>query len=166
MTTSRHAATDTATTRVCSACDTPKLFVEFPTSKTGYAGYSSRCRECTRAASRASRLSNMYGLSEADYQRMFEAQGGRCYVCGNRPRKTRLAVDHDHETGLIRGLLCPVSRCNDVLGIYRDNVEVFRRFVAYLEAPPAPDALGREHRVTPEQEQRHRKARRSRVTRR
>jgi hypothetical protein len=108
----------------------------------------------------------MYGLTEDDYQRMLEAQGGRCFVCGNRPRKVRLAIDHDHETGMIRGLLCPVSRCNEVLGMYKDNVDVFRRFVAYLEEPPAPAALGREHHLTEEQELRHRRGRRGRFIRR
>lgn len=109
----------------------------------------------------------MFGLSEDDYQRMLDAQGGRCFVCGNRPRKTRLAVDHDHASGLVRGLLCPNSRCNDVLGIYKDNIDVFRRFVLYLEQPPAVEALGREHRLTPEQEARHKKrrGRRARFTR-
>lgn len=168
MAPSRHAATDTDTHRTCSACETTKPFADFPTSASGYAGYSSRCRDCTREASRASRLGTMFGLTEDDYQRMLKAQDGRCYVCGFKPRKTRLAVDHDHETGLVRGLLCAKQGvgCNGTLGFFRDNIEVFRRFVAYLESPPAVEALGREHRLTPDQEARHKRSRRSRVTRR
>lgn len=161
---SKHAETDTATHRVCSACNTSQPFTNYPRSKTGYAGYASRCRECTRDASRASRLQHMYSLTEDDYQTMLTAQGGRCAICGNRPRKVRLSVDHDHASLTVRGLLC--ARCNDTLGVYRDQIEVFQRFVQYLETPPAVEALGREHKITPEQEARHKRSRRSRVTRR
>ena len=165
---SRHAATDTDTHRTCSSCSTPRPFSDYAPSKTGYAGLESRCRDCTRSASRASRLMSMYGITEDDYQRMFEAQDGRCFVCGFRPKSIPLAVDHDHASGLVRGLLCSKGGvgCNGTLGMFRDNIEVFRRFVAYLEKPPAPEALGREHRLTTAQEQRHKRGRRSRVTRR
>lgn len=58
-------------------------------------------------------LKKKYGLSEADYTQMLEAQGGRCRICGGKPKQNRLAV-HDHETGEIRGLLC--GPCNVSLG--------------------------------------------------
>ena len=168
MATSKHAETDTATHRTCSSCSTPKPFAFYAPSKTGYAGFESRCRDCSKSAARSSRLMSMYGITEDDYQRMFESQGGRCFVCGFRPKTIPLAVDHDHKTGLVRGLLCSKGGvgCNGTLGMFKDNVEIFRRFVEYLETPPAPEAMGREHRLTDEQEQRHKRGRRSRVTRR
>ena len=50
-----------------------------------------------------------------DYERMFDAQGGVCAICGKpRPEERTLHVDHDHETGEIRGLLC--FSCNNALG--------------------------------------------------
>jgi hypothetical protein len=55
-----------------------------------------------------------YGLEPGQYDRMLEAQDSRCAICGNRPRTRRLAVDHDHDTGLPRALLC--TRCNKALG--------------------------------------------------
>lgn len=54
-----------------------------------------------------------YGLSAGEYAARLDAQQGRCAICGNRPRNRRLAVDHNHETGEVRGLLC--YQCNHFL---------------------------------------------------
>lgn len=61
-------------------------------------------------------LVRKYGITEHDYQRMHEKQGGLCVICGNpeKAKNRRLAVDHCHGTGRIRGLLC--GRCNGALG--------------------------------------------------
>ena len=56
------------------------------------------------------------GVTDADYTRMLEAQGGGCAICGNPPKSRRLHVDHDHRTGQVRGLLC--FRCNRALPDY------------------------------------------------
>jgi len=64
----------------------------------------------------------LYGIEPDEYQRMFIAQDGVCAICGGASRykrrdgtpTNRLAVDHDHETGRIRGLLC--DRCNRSIG--------------------------------------------------
>ncbi|HVL62404.1 MAG TPA: endonuclease domain-containing protein [Microbacterium sp.] len=70
----------------------------------------------------------------ADYDRMLKRQQGRCAGCGGRPRKKRLAIDHDHKTGKVRGLLC--STCNhDLLGVAErlaDPVGTLRRLADYL----------------------------------
>lgn len=74
---------------------------------------------------------------------MYDAQGGRCYICDN-PRKRdgkKLSVDHDHVTGMIRGLLC--QKCNrDVLGHFRDDITAFERGIGYLLEPPAVKVIG------------------------
>jgi hypothetical protein len=59
-----------------------------------------------------------YNLTQQDYNKMLEAQGGKCKVCREHgPLNGRsLDVDHDHKTGRVRGLLCP--RCNAHLGWY------------------------------------------------
>lgn len=86
------------------------------------------------------RRGKVYGLQPGEYDRIKEAQGGVCAICGRARGVSRaLAVDHDHETGYVRGLLCSVD--NKLLGHARDDVEFFRRAIAYLEAPPA-QALG------------------------
>ncbi len=57
-------------------------------------------------------------------------QGGGCAICGKRPGKVSLHVDHDHETGEVRGLLC--VGCNNALGQFRDDLELLARASDYL----------------------------------
>jgi hypothetical protein len=79
-------------------------------------------------------LKHLYGLSLVGYERLLAAQDGRCAVCGEPPAPGRraLAVDHDHQTGRVRGLLCGL--CNRGVGAFRDNPEFARRAASYLEA--------------------------------
>ena len=70
-----------------------------------------------------------YGLSELDAFRVIEAPG--CEICGERNESRLLAVDHCHDTGLNRGVLC--DRCNLALGNMRDNPELLRRAAEYVE---------------------------------
>jgi len=63
-------------------------------------------------------LRKNYGITIDDYNKMFEEQNGCCKLCGRHQseQKFRLCVDHNHETGRVRGLLC--TRCNVGLGYY------------------------------------------------
>lgn len=77
-----------------------------------------------------------YGLGPGDYNRLYEIQGGVCAICGRATGATKLlAVDHDHSTGAVRGLLCSVD--NRLIGHARDSVEFFERAAEYLRNPPA-----------------------------
>lgn len=80
------------------------------------------------------RLKEKFGIDLAEYQRMVEAHGGKCKLCGReeRTKQRRLAVDHCHFTGKIRGLLC--HHCNTGLGNFMDDIDLLRKAVAYLEA--------------------------------
>lgn len=101
-----------------------------------------RQRPERKAADRAGHLKRKYGISLADYERMFEAQGGVCAICGEaRPEERTLHVDHDHATGVIRGLLC--FRCNNALGDFREEYELFRRAADYLDRDEELGALVR-----------------------
>lgn len=101
----------------------------------------SRCKACASMAGHASRLEKVYGIDAAEYDRIFKIQGGRCAICRNRPATKRLATDHDHKTGDVRGLLC--KRCNhDLLGGGHDSVIVLWRAITYLMSPPAMRAPG------------------------
>jgi len=91
---------------------------------------------------RDKQLQRDFGINIEQYQEMLIAQGGVCAICGKgetsltRKGKVRgLAVDHDHQTGQIRGLLC--SRCNQVLGRVEDNVDILQSMIDYLEAANA-----------------------------
>lgn len=105
----------------------------------------SRCRACASKAAHGSRLKAVYGITEEEYQALLAFQDGRCYVCARKALSKRLAVDHDHITGEVRGLLCAdVERgCNHaLLGNIEANktaeeaLAMARRIVAYLEYPP------------------------------
>lgn len=73
-----------------------------------------------------------YGLEAGAYARLYQEQGGVCAICRRATGKTkRLAVDHDHNTGLVRGLLC--GPCNKLVGYFRNSPDAFRRAADYLE---------------------------------
>lgn len=107
------------------------------------ASSASRCRPCASQAAHAHRTKKTFGLTAEEYEDLLARQGGVCAICRQRPVSKRLAVDHDHQTGAVRGLLC--SRCNhDLLGALHDSLEVALRVVAYLGHPPARrEPLGR-----------------------
>jgi len=75
-------------------------------------------------------LKRKYGITEADYDALLAAQGGVCALCGKKPGRVRLAVDHDHVTGRVRGLLH--ARCNQALGPLEWSDTVLVRTVEYL----------------------------------
>jgi DNA-directed RNA polymerase subunit M/transcription elongation factor TFIIS len=80
----------------------------------------------------------IYGLSMGEYAAMREAQNGLCAICGGAETSYRgsrlrsLSVDHDHETGALRGLLC--NRCNRALGGFEDSSDLLRAAAAYLDS--------------------------------
>lgn len=103
----------------------------------------SRCRACASAATHAAHVERTYGLEPGEYDDLMRLQGGRCYICQRAPRTKRLAVDHDHDTGRVRGLLCPDNErgCNmAVLGGLSTAADgalaAAKRAVEYLEDPP------------------------------
>lgn len=84
-------------------------------------------------------LQRKYGISKEQWAQMYEAQGGVCALCkvpGRTGRHDKLAVDHCHETGRVRGLLC--AACNVSLGILGDNPEKLRRALNYVTGGQAP----------------------------
>lgn len=84
----------------------------------------------------------LYRLTPDEYKAIFKFQDGTCAGCGKTPTGKRLAVDHDHKTGRIRGLLCWL--CNRALGLIADNARAATNLGAYLYRPTAPVALGKE----------------------
>lgn len=82
------------------------------------------------AKHRKSVLQRKYGLTLDQYQAIYDAQIGRCLICS--AEEVSLVVDHDHESGLVRGLLC--SNCNVALGLVKEDVRVLRSMAAYLKS--------------------------------
>lgn len=79
------------------------------------------------------RLKRQYGISLQDYDNLLKRQNGNCAICGipHSDPWNILHVDHDHETGDIRGLLC--GTCNSALGLFCESVETMRAAIKYLE---------------------------------
>ena len=145
------------TVKACRKCDTSKPLAEFSLSRkateTTNAVYRSDCKACCSARAlqwfhdnkerhKESKhrwaLATNYGLTSDQYLAMLDKQGGVCAICGEAETKKhgrtgtafRLAVDHCHETGLVRGLLC--QTCNRVIGLFKDDVDRHQRAIEYL----------------------------------
>lgn len=139
--------------KFCPRCETMKPASEWGRDKSRVDGLPGVCKSCGVAAvlayyardearARRGHLLQRYGISLADWDRMFEKQGGRCAICMrhegdllarknlSRGFRAKLVVDHCHMTGKIRGLLC--DECNNLLGRARDDVTVLSRAIAYL----------------------------------
>ena len=77
-------------------------------------------------------LKTTFGITLEGYNKLFELQSGCCAICGIHQSElnTNLAVDHDHKTGRVRALLC--SRCNTGLGQFKEDVEIIKKALEYL----------------------------------
>lgn len=91
-------------------------------------------RVANREKARSNHLQRTYGITLAEYDEMLEAQGGKCAICGKTPEENnrRLDVDHNHDTGVVRGLLC--NDCNSGIGRFYDNTSFLHRAADYLRA--------------------------------
>lgn len=78
---------------------------------------------------RGARLRQKYGISSLDYELMHDIQQGACLICG---QVMRLVVDHSHETGEVRGLLCIL--CNAGLGMFKDSAQLLSQAQRYLSS--------------------------------
>ena len=83
---------------------------------------------------RAAKLKKAYGITIEQYDEQLAVQGGVCAICGKPPKSRCLDVDHDHKTGLLRGLLCHM--CNRALAYLRNDPNHAGRAEAYLRQPP------------------------------
>jgi hypothetical protein len=93
-------------------------------------------KRLVKAGAHERRVQKVYGLKPGQYGEIYLHQKGVCAICRVATGATRnLSVDHDHKTGLVRGLLC--RPCNDLLGHLRDDIEAARRVAGYLILPPA-----------------------------
>lgn len=78
---------------------------------------------------RKQKLKSNYDMTIEDYDKLYSTQQGNCLICNTYHRK--LSIDHCHDTGLVRGLLC--SNCNSGLGMFKDNSILLLKAVEYLK---------------------------------
>ena len=133
----------------CSVCAERKHFDLFYNFKNKNDNKSYRCKDCDDKARkkwsdanpekaylsmRGRNLKHKFGLTLEDYEKLLKEQEGKCAICeateGNS-KDWNFAVDHDHETGKIRGLLC--NNCNRGLGLLQDSEELLRKAAKYVE---------------------------------
>lgn len=97
-------------------------------------------RDYNRSCNKCNAL-RKYGINLADYKEILDKQEGNCAICGNPETDIRngevcnLAVDHNHETGEVRGLLC--RSCNTALGLLKDDVTILKAAIDYLNKSTA-----------------------------
>lgn len=136
----------------CNKCKKYKNLKEFYKSKTGKDGVLAICKKCARlkslnwhynnkeASAKRRRKVGMssFGLTVEEYDKLFIEQNGNCKICGNPEtvidKRTgkfrRLAVDHDHKTGKVRGLLC--QKHNTMIGLAEDSIEILEAAKNYI----------------------------------
>lgn len=127
-----HIAQRFVSTRTCVACVSER-------AKKWYMENRERCTIRKRRwysenlnKQRDTAFRRQYGITLADYEKLNIAQGRVCAIClGPNRNGKRLDVDHCHDTGKVRGLLC--AHCNQALGGFKNGPAILRRAVAYLE---------------------------------
>jgi|DEB19_MinimDraft_3_1074340.scaffolds.fasta_scaffold28849_5 hypothetical protein len=149
----------------CTACKRVLPAEKYYWKRTGVRN-SHQCRDCYQVARRPYQIAYMarigkekqrerydpekraesvvksYGLTLQKYDEILARQNGGCAICGSKVAKTkrngRFCVDHDHETGEVRGLLC--APCNRGIGLLQDNPEILQAGATYLRNAKNPFA--------------------------
>lgn len=147
--------------KVCSQCGIEKAFSEFRKRAACRDGYRTECKECQSTYNKGSYERNKnailarqksyreankeavaaykksyrrlyrYSVTDDQYNEMLEEQKGCCAICGTS-LSSKTHIDHNHKTGVVRGLLC--SSCNTSLGGFKDSIEVLSKAIEYLKS--------------------------------
>ena len=134
----------------CCHCKKVKPVEDFHRDKTTSDGLNRRCNICDGESNKAyyqskhesepeyyqnQHLKTRFGITLADYDKMAEIQNGVCAICSEsevRKDRARLSIDHNHETGKIRALLC--DRCNRLIGIAKEDIILLNKVIKYLRS--------------------------------
>ncbi|MFJ2718351.1 endonuclease VII domain-containing protein [Streptomyces sp. NPDC087437] len=114
--------------KFCRSCGAVKPRSEWHRNATASDGLSTSCKACRAVKGRAQHLKRQYGITEAERDEMCASQMGLCVICLKAPA---VHVDHCHNTGKVRGVLC--FNCNSAIGKLGDDPDAVRRAAAYLE---------------------------------
>lgn len=124
--------------RHCTSCGVFKAADQFNLERDARAknGVTMRgqCRPCREHIKWKSFIVRTYNITADDYYSMLEKQNYKCAICNSDSNKNnsreKMFIDHCHETGKVRGLLC--SNCNMALGLFNDDTETLNKAIAYL----------------------------------
>lgn len=119
----------------CQKCKKDLPLSSFPNSKDTKDGHGRWCSRCFSF----NNIRRAYNITLEEYEEKLREQNSRCAICdihhddvkNKRLRYFKLCVDHDHNTGKTRGLLCP--HCNLMLGQANDNIERLQEAIEYLK---------------------------------
>jgi hypothetical protein len=118
--------------RKCARCNKEKEESEFPNGD----WYCRRCdnlnycNDLPHAKKRKYQdIFRKYDITKREYDAMYKKQKGTCAICKEVP--SRIMVDHCHETGKVRGLLC--GGCNTAIGIFKDNPDTMKSAIKYIK---------------------------------
>jgi hypothetical protein len=120
--------------KVCTVCSIKKPLTEYYSNSKWKQG---KCKPChikqSNSVAKKNHLRRKYNISLEEYNAKLEKQHYCCALCGKtqEEEKSALCVDHNHETGQIRDLLCRV--CNRALGLFKDDPQLLIRAAEYLE---------------------------------
>ncbi len=134
-------------TKKCASCNKIKLLKNFYQDANITNGFAAYCTSCDKEKKKNSyikdksihrrrNLKRTYNITLDEYDRLFEVQNGVCAICGKKETRRNkynvwhLAVDHSHESGKVRGLLC--GNCNSMLGFVKDKPDLLLKAYFYL----------------------------------
>lgn len=120
--------------RKCSTCKEVKpLTLEFfPKETSRKFGYGYTCKQCKKLISR-NKIIKSYNITLLEYNTLYVKQKGMCAICENTCITGKnLAIDHDHKTKTVRGLLC--INCNKGLGHFKDSLPLLKKAINYLSS--------------------------------
>jgi hypothetical protein len=123
--------------RWCPTCRQAVPIEDYTRNAASATGFGGHCKRCHNEQSKDAYLLRVHGISRAEVDAMRAAQDDQCAICGD---ETPEHLDHDHESGLIRALLC--QRCNQGLDMFRDSPSFLRAAADYIEQHRARQSGG------------------------
>lgn len=129
--------------KTCNKCKETKELKLFSAASASKDGKRKQCKACDHLYRLANQdeireyhYQNRYGISLNQYEEKLKEQDYSCAICGSKhtsnERMKRLVVDHDHNTGMVRGLLC--HSCNVAIGAAKEQEEILMACISYLRS--------------------------------
>ena len=125
--------------RTCTSCGEFKSAEHYTLERDSRAfggiAMRSKCKPCNEFIKYKAFIKRRYGITYQEYCDMLDSQQGKCAICESADSQNertygKLFIDHCHETGKVRGLLC--SKCNHALGHLNDDIRLLKKAIEYL----------------------------------